>query len=70
MVSVLKKINNNTYMVDLLDDLKVSKIFNIIDLHDYSLDKNLLYPNINSREFSLKWRRLMHSKRKKRKLFS
>ena len=48
---IVKKINDNAYVVALLDSMGISKTFNVVDIFPYySLDE-LMYPDIptNSR---------------------
>lgn len=63
---VLKEINNNTYMIDLPDDMEGSKIFNVSYLHNYFPYENPSNPIIKLEgEFFLKLRGLMRDKQKK-----
>ena len=46
---IVKKINNNAYVFDLLTWMRISKTFNIPNLTLFQPDMNLGYPESNSR---------------------
>ena len=46
---IIKKINNNVYVVDLPSWMGISKTFNVANLTLFQLDMNLGYPESNSR---------------------
>jgi len=37
---IMKTINGNAYLIDLPEDLDISPIFNVVDLHSYSVGEN------------------------------
>jgi len=45
---IVRKINDNTYIVDLPSDMAMSKTFNVVDLHEYYPTKKR-YPDDNAR---------------------
>ena len=45
---IIKKINDNAYIVDLPNHMGISKTFNIVDLSLYLPDVELSYPDHNS----------------------
>lgn len=44
---IVKKINDNAYVVDLPGDLNISSTFNVVDLFEYHPPNTPLYPNHN-----------------------
>ena len=55
---IVKKINDNTYVVTLSSDMAMFKTFNVADLYDYHPTEQL-YPDYNSRTVLLKRKGLM-----------
>jgi len=43
----VKIINNNGYVIHLLEDMGISKMFNSVDIHEYHDAKEKLYLSIN-----------------------
>ena len=52
---VIRKINDNAYVVDLPSDMAISKTLNVADLHEYYPTKKL-YPDDNLRTSSFEER--------------
>ena len=50
---IVKKISDNTYVMGLLNNMAMSKTFNVVDLYAYYPTKQL-YPEYNSRASSFK----------------
>ena len=48
---IVRKINDNAYVVNIPSNMAVSKMFNVVDLHEY-YPTNQLYPDNNSRTSS------------------
>ena len=48
---IVKKINDNAYVVALLDNIGISKTFNVTDIYTYYSSYDSLYPDVptNSR---------------------
>ena len=59
---IVRKINDNAYVVNLSSDMTMSKTFNVADLHEYYLTEQL-YPNNNSRTSSFEKRDRCRSSR-------
>ena len=52
---IIRKINDNAYVVDLPSDMAISKTLNVTDLHEYYPTKKL-YPDDNLRTSSFEER--------------
>ena len=48
---IVRKINNNAYVINLPSDMTITKMFNVADLHEYYPIKKV-YPDDNSRTSS------------------
>lgn len=54
---VLRKINDNAYVINLPNSMGISKTFNISDIHEFQADDQAFYPTINWRSSSFKVRK-------------
>ena len=53
---IIKKINNNAYVVDLPSSMGISKTFNVVDLTLFQSYMSLRYPEITQGRVLRKWR--------------
>ena len=49
---IVKKINNNSYIIGLLDDMAIYPTFNVADVFEYHPPDELSYPEPNLRSSS------------------
>jgi len=59
LIKIVRKINDNTFVVNHLSDITMSKTFNVTDLHEYYPTKKLYIQMITQGRFLLKRERLM-----------
>jgi hypothetical protein len=62
---IMKRINENAYLIDLLEDLDISPIFNVVDLHSHSVGTNDDQMDDDQNEKEDNW--TQHLPKKKRK---
>lgn len=64
---VLKRINNNAYIIDLPASIGISRMFNIITyLYETDKDDEPLYPVTTQDQVVLKWKEIMWDNTKKK----
>ena len=64
LFQIVKKINDNTYVVNFPSDMAISKTFNVADLHDYQPPEQLYPYNYSRMSFFLKREELMKNMKK------